>query len=46
MANLANIKWCKKPKKWLKPLQMGTHLSVLSENYPMDTKMTATNSQR
>ena len=23
--NLANTKWCKKPEKWLKPWQMGTH---------------------
>ena len=25
VANLANTKWCKKPEKWLKPWQMGTH---------------------
>ena len=26
MANLAIIKWCQKPEKWLKPWHMGTHL--------------------
>ena len=34
-ANLANTKWCKKPEKWPKPWQMGTHLRVLSKSYPM-----------
>ena len=29
-----------KPLKWLKPWQMGTHLRVLSESYPMDTNLT------
>ena len=40
VANLANRKWCKKPYKWLKPWQMGTHLRVLSESYLMNTNMT------
>ena len=29
----------KNPEKWLKPWQMGTHLRVLSESYPMNTNM-------
>ena len=29
-----------KPVKWLKPWHMGTHLRVLSESYPMNTKFT------
>ena len=29
-----------KPEKWLKPWQMGTHLRVLSESYPINTNMT------
>ena len=29
-----------KPEKWLKPWQMGTHLRVLNESYPMNTNMT------
>ena len=37
---LANTKWCENPEKWPKPWQMGTHLRVLSENYPMNTNMT------
>ena len=40
VANLANTKWCKKTWKCLKPLQMGTHLKVLSESFPMNTNMT------
>ena len=39
MANLAKTKWCKKTKKWLKPWEMGTHLSVqreLSNEYQHD----------
>ena len=40
LANFANTKWCKKPEKWLKPWQMGAHLRVLSESYPMNTNMT------
>ena len=40
LANLANTKWCKRPKKWYKPWHMGTHLKVLSERYPMSTNMT------
>ena len=28
-----------KPGKYLKPCQMGFHLSVLSENYPMNNTM-------
>ena len=35
--NLANTKWCKNLKKWLKPWHMGTHLS---KSYPMNTNMT------
>ena len=37
--NLANTKLSKKPKKWLTPWYMGTHLRVLSEIYPMNTNM-------
>ena len=40
VVNLADTKWCKKPGKWLKPWQMGTHLRVLSESFPMSTNMT------
>ena len=40
VANLANTKWWKKLRKWLKPWQMGTHMRVLSESYPMSTNMT------
>ena len=39
VANLAIIKWCKIPEKWLKPWHMGTHLRVLSESYPMNINM-------
>ena len=39
-ADLANTKWCKKTKKWPKPWHMGSHLRVLSESYPINTKMT------
>ena len=31
VANLDNAKWCKKPKLWLKPWHMGTHLSAQRE---------------
>ena len=40
VANLANTKRCKITEKLLKPWQMGTHLRVLSESYPMNTNMT------
>ena len=40
VVNLADIKWCKKPEKWLKPWHMGTHLRVLSTSFPMNTNMT------
>ena len=40
VANLAISKLCKKPLKWLKPSHIGTHEIVLSECYPMNTKMT------
>ena len=40
LANFPNSKWWKKPGKWLKPWQMGTHPRVLSESYPMNTNMT------
>ena len=40
VANLANAKLCKKPEKWVKLLQMGTHMKVLSESFPMNTNMT------
>ena len=40
VANLANTKWCKKPEKWPKPWQMGTHLRVLSESFQMNTNLT------
>ena len=38
-ANLANTKWCKKHKKWLKPWQMGTHLREFSKSYSMITNV-------
>ena len=40
VANFANTEWCKKAEKWLKPWQIGTHLTVLSESFPMNTNMT------
>ena len=40
VAKFANAKWCKKSEKWLKPWQMGTHLKVLGESFPMNTNMT------
>ena len=40
VANLAKTKWCKKPEKWLKTWQMGTHMRVLSESFPMSTHTT------
>ena len=39
VANLANTKRCKKSEIYLKTCQMGTHLRVLSESYPMNTNM-------
>ena len=38
-ANLANAKWCKTPKKILKPWHIGTHLIVLRGSYPMNSNM-------
>ena len=41
VANLANTKNAKKPLKNDKKLkQMGTHLTALSESFPMNTNMT------
>ena len=40
VANLTNTKLCKNPEKSPKPWQMGTHLRVLSESFPMSTNMT------
>ena len=40
VANLANTKLCKKPEKWLKPWQVGTHLRELIKSFPMNTNMT------
>ena len=40
VSNLANTKWCKKPEKWLKPWHLGSHMRVLEESYPINTKMT------
>ena len=40
VANLANTKWYKNPKKLAKPWEMGTHMRVLLEIYPMNTTMT------
>ena len=37
VANLANTKWCKNPEIWLKAWNMGTHLTVFSESFPMNT---------
>ena len=39
VVTLANTKLCKNPEKLLKPGQMGTHLRVLSESFPMNTNM-------
>ena len=39
-ANSTNTKECKKPEKSLKLWQMGSHLKVLSESFPMSTNMT------
>ena len=39
-AKLANTKLCKNAKKTLKHLANGTHLRVLSKNFPMSTNMT------
>ena len=35
-----NTRKCKKTEKSPKPWQMGTHLKVLSESFPMSTNMT------
>ena len=40
LADFANIKWCKKPGKTLKPWHMGTHMKVLSESFLMNNNMT------
>ena len=41
VANFANPKNdAKNPEKLLKPWQMGTHLIVLRESFPMSTHMT------
>ena len=40
VANFCITKWCKQAGKWLKPWQIGTHLRVLSESFPMNTNMT------
>ena len=37
VANLTNIKWCKKSGKCLKPCHMGTHVRILNEKFPMNT---------
>ena len=31
---------CKKAEKWLEPWQMGIHLKVLREGFPLNTNMT------
>ena len=36
VANLPDAKWCKIAEKWLKTWQMGTHMRVFSESYPMN----------
>ena len=46
VANLANTKWCKKPVKWPKPWQMGTHMKVLGESFPMNTNIMGFNGFR
>ena len=38
VANLANTKLYRKPEKVLKPWNMGTHMKVLGESYPMNTR--------
>ena len=40
VANFAQTKWCKKVEKWRKHWQMGTHLGVLNESFPMNTIVT------
>ena len=40
LANLVNRKCCKNAEKYLKPRNMGTHLRVLSESFPMNSNMT------
>ena len=40
VADLAKTKLCEKPEKWLKTWQMGTHLRVLAEIFPIYTNMT------
>ena len=39
-ATLVNTKWYKISEKCLKPWQMGTHVRVLGESFPMNTNMT------
>ena len=39
VTNLINTKYVKKAEKSPKPWQMGTHLRVLDESFPMNTKM-------
>ena len=40
VANLAITKMYIRPEKSRKPWQIGTHLMVISESYPMNTNMT------
>ena len=40
VTNVAYTERCKKPGKWLKPWQMGTHMIVLGEGFQMNTNMT------
>ena len=40
VTNLTNAKIFKKPEKWWNPWCLGTHLRVLRDSYPMNTKLT------
>ena len=40
VANLTKTKWYENLEKWLKSWNMGSHMGVLSECYPMNTNVT------
>ena len=39
LATLVNTKWCENAGKSLKPWQMGTHLAVFIQSFPMHINM-------
>ena len=39
VGKFGQYKMVQKSVKWLKPLQMGTHLKVLSESFPMNDRV-------